>query len=102
MAKVRVSTTVDETLLAAAREAHGGGTDASLVEAALTELLRTHRRAEIDAAYTAAYRDQPVDLPDEWGDLAEWHEAASTARSRDTTRGRPTHDARDLLRPDSR
>ena len=33
---------------------------------------------EIDAAY-AAYETQPLDQPDEWGDLASFHAAATTA-----------------------
>ena len=77
MAKVRVSTTVDADLLARARETHAGRTDASLVEAALKALLRQHRSAEIDAAYRRAYRDAPVDEPDEWGDLAAFVDAAA-------------------------
>ncbi|WP_226346387.1 antitoxin MazE5 [Agilicoccus flavus] len=80
MPKVRVSTTVDEHLLAEARAAHGGGSDASLLEAALNELLRGHRRAEIDAAYARAYRDHPLDETDAWGDLGAWHESVSAAR----------------------
>lgn len=38
--------------------------------------LSAHRNAEIDAAY-AAYDEHPLDEPDEWGDLASFHEAAS-------------------------
>lgn len=71
--KVRVSTTVDEQLLAAARAAGDHPTDASLLEAALTAYLETHRKAETDAAYTRAYAAHGVDEPDAWGDLASWH-----------------------------
>lgn len=81
MAKIRVSTTVDAELWAAARAAHSGGTDASVLEAALAELLRQHRRAEIDAAYAAAYAEHPLSEPDAWGDLESWHEAAAAGRS---------------------
>lgn len=77
MAKMRVSTTVDADLLARARKVHGGRTDASMVEAALEALLAQHRSAEIDAAYRRAYRDAPVDEPDEWGDLAAFLDAAA-------------------------
>ena len=37
---------------------------------------RPHRSAEIDSAY-AAYDEHPLDEPDEWGDLASFHEAAA-------------------------
>lgn len=84
MPRVRISTTVDGELLMRARAAHGGDTDASLIEAALTELLNRHRRAEVDAAYAAAYRDHPLDPRDDWGDLGSWHQAVAEARG--TTR----------------
>lgn len=70
MPRVRLSTTVDPDLLARARALAPGGTDASLVEAALRALLEDHRRGAVDEAYAAAYRDHPVDEPDAWGDLA--------------------------------
>ena len=61
MAKVRVSTTVDAALLDRAREVHGTGTDASLLEAALTALVDARRRAEVDAAYERGYsRELPA------------------------------------------
>lgn len=78
MARVRVSTTVDEGLLADARRACAGVTDAALLDAALEALLARHRAAEIDASY-AAYDDHPLDEPDEWGDLASWSAAAGSA-----------------------
>ena len=78
MAKVRVSTTVDEDLLARARRAHGPATDASLLEAALSALLDTRRRAEVDAAYDRAYLALPADQPDAWGDLASWRESVAS------------------------
>ena len=77
MAKVRVSTTVDADLLARARALSTGTTDASLLEAALTALLREHREAEIDRDYLQAYRDQPVETRDEWGDLTSFLDAAA-------------------------
>lgn len=76
MAKVRVSTTVDDELLRRARAAHGAQTDASLLEAALEALLREHRSAEIDAEYAAAYERHPVGEPDAWGDLSTFLDAA--------------------------
>ena len=75
MARTRISTTVDPDLLADARSAHGGGTDASLMEAALRSFLDQHRRAEIDADYARGYAEQPLDQPDEWGDLASFGDA---------------------------
>lgn len=73
MARVRVSTTVDESLLRDARQAHGAGTDASLLEAALTAYLQSQRAMAVDEAYAAAYDLQPLATPDAWGDLASWH-----------------------------
>jgi antitoxin MazE5 len=75
MARVRVSTTVDEGLLAQARALHAGETDAALLDDALQALLASHRAAELDAAY-AAYDEHPLDEPDEWGDLASFRRAA--------------------------
>ncbi|MEX1279465.1 MAG: DUF2191 domain-containing protein [Acidimicrobiia bacterium] len=77
MPRTRISTTVDADLLAAARRACAGDTDAQLVDEALTALLDQYRAAEIDAAYAVAYSAHPVDEPDEWGDLASFREAAS-------------------------
>ena len=53
------------------------GTDAAMVDAALRSLLARHRSAEVDAAY-AAYDEHPLDEPDEWGDLASFHDAAAS------------------------
>lgn len=78
MSRTRVSTTVDGDLLRAARTARAGVSDATLIEEALRALLAAHRRTEIDSAYSA-YDAQPVDEPDEWGDLASFREAASTS-----------------------
>lgn len=78
MARIRLSTTVDAALLNAARSTHSGTTDATLVDDALRALLAMRRAAEIDAAYTA-YDSQPVDQPDEWGDLASWRAAAGNS-----------------------
>jgi hypothetical protein len=78
MARVRVSTTVDENLLGRARRARSEFTDAALLDAALTALLARDRAAELDAAY-AAYDNVPLDAPDEWGDLATFREAAAAS-----------------------
>jgi hypothetical protein len=74
MPRVRVSTTVDEELLTAARRVRSGSTDAVLLDEALRTLLASHRAAEADRAY-AVYDEHPLDEPDEWGDLASFRAA---------------------------
>jgi hypothetical protein len=76
MARVRVSTTVDEELLSSVRRARAGITDAALLDEALAALLARHRAGEVDASYTV-YDDHPLDEPDEWGDLASFRAAAA-------------------------
>ncbi|HEY7731031.1 MAG TPA: hypothetical protein VH950_09035 [Gaiellaceae bacterium] len=76
MARRRISTTVDERLLAEARRARAGLNDAALLDEALSALLARRRAAEIDAAY-AVYGDHPLDEADEWGDLASFRDAAA-------------------------
>lgn len=78
MARTRVSTTVDADLLAEARRACSGVTDAALLDEALGALLARRRAAEVDASY-AAYDEHPLDEPDEWGDLASFREAAAAS-----------------------
>jgi hypothetical protein len=73
-----VSTTVDEDLLADARSLRAGVSDSALLDEALASLLARHRAAEIDASY-AAYDEQPIDTPDEWGDLASFRSAAAAS-----------------------
>jgi hypothetical protein len=75
MARVRVSTTVDEDLLASARNIRSDLSDSALLDQALSALVSGHRAAEIDAAY-AVYDEIPIDQPDEWGDLASFLDAA--------------------------
>lgn len=77
MSRIRLSTTVDGTLLDAARQLRAGRTDAALVDEALAALLSRHRAAGIDAAYALAYDEHPLDEPDEWGDLASFRAAAA-------------------------
>lgn len=77
MAKVRISTTVDANLLDRARQSHGPGTDASLLEAALKALVREHRSADVDRAYADAYREKPADVADDWGSLTGFLDAAA-------------------------
>ncbi|MGH9071539.1 MAG: type II toxin-antitoxin system VapB family antitoxin [Acidimicrobiales bacterium] len=76
MPRVRVSTTVDQRLLASARSVSAASNDAALLDEALGALVARHRRGEIDAAYVA-YDTTPLDQQDEWGDLASFHEAAA-------------------------
>ena len=78
MARTRLSTTVDAQLLADARSARSGVSDAVLVDEALAALLARHRAAEVDASY-AAYDEHPLDEPDEWGDLASFRKAAAAS-----------------------
>jgi hypothetical protein len=75
MARTRISTTVDDSLLTAARDARKGLNDAALVDEALHALLARHRAAAVDAAY-AVYDEHPLDEPDEWGDLDSFREEA--------------------------
>ncbi len=76
MARSRVSTTVDETLLAEARTANPQHNDAALFDAALAALLSRSRAAAIDHGYNA-YDAHPLDEPDDWGDLDSFRSAAA-------------------------
>jgi hypothetical protein len=78
MARVRISTTVDAQLLAAARESQSGATDSALIDEALAALLARKRAVEIDEAY-AAYDRLPLAARDEWGDLASFRAAAGSS-----------------------
>jgi hypothetical protein len=75
MPRVRVSTTVDEQLLATARRTRSGLADSALIDEALVALLARNRAVEVDTAYTA-YDRVPLDADDEWGDLASFRTAA--------------------------
>ena len=75
MARVRISTTVDEALLTSARALRSPLPDSALIDEALAALVARHRAVEIDAAY-AAYDESPLDAADEWGDLASFRAAA--------------------------
>lgn len=78
MNRIRLSTTVDASLLENARQVRSGTTDAALVDEALAALLARYRCAEVDASY-AVYDKHPLDEPDEWGDLASFRRAASAS-----------------------
>jgi hypothetical protein len=76
MPRIRVSTTVDDQLLASARRLQPRLPDSLLLDQALSALLALYREAEVDAAYDV-YDRLPLDAPDEWGDLASSRSAAS-------------------------
>lgn len=76
MARVRISTTVDQQLLDQARAVKAGAPDSVLVDDALAAFLARHRAAEVNAAY-ASYDDHPLDEGDEWGDLASFRATAA-------------------------
>ena len=76
MARIRVSTTVDESMLTEALRIRGDVTDSVLLDEALRALLASHRAGEVDASY-AAYDAHPIDERDEWGDLASFRAAAA-------------------------
>lgn len=78
MPRIRLSTTVDASLLEEARKVRSGRTDAALVDEALAALVARHRAAEVDASY-AAYDLHPLDEPDEWGDLASFRRAVAAS-----------------------
>ena len=78
MARIRVSTTVDESLIEHARRLRSELNDAALLDEALGALVALHRAAEIDAGYVA-YDDHPLNESDEWGDLASFREAAASS-----------------------
>ena len=78
MARVRIETTVDEQLLATARQTRPGMNDSALIDEALGALLARNRAGEIDAAY-AAYDRLPLEASDEWGDLASFRAAAGSS-----------------------
>jgi hypothetical protein len=78
MPRVRISTTVDEHLLATARQTRSGVNDSTLIDEALAALLARNRAGEIDAAYSA-YDRLPLEASDEWGDLASFRAAAGSS-----------------------
>lgn len=78
MVRIRVSTTVDGSLLENARNLRSELNDAALLDQALKAFVSQHRAAEIDAGY-GVYDEHPIDEPDEWGDLASFREAAASS-----------------------
>lgn len=77
MARIRVSTTVDQSLLDNARRLRSDLNDAALLDEALGALVARHRAAEIDDGYPA-YDDHPLDEADDWADLSSFREAAAS------------------------
>ena len=65
---------MDNDLLDRARCLEEWPNDAAMMDAALDALVGRYQEVEIDAAYEA-YDRHPLDEPDEWGDLASFHEA---------------------------
>jgi len=78
MPRTRISTTVDDALLAEVRALRAGVNDAALLDEALGALRARYREAEIDAAYRR-YDDHPLDEADEWGSLLAFREAAGAS-----------------------
>ena len=85
MSRVRISTTVDEATLTAARGL-GLGNDAAVIDAGLAALVAAHRRAEIDRSYEA-YDRIPLNTPDEWGDLESFMQSVDRANQADRSHG---------------
>jgi hypothetical protein len=78
MARVRISTTVDQELLQNARRMRSELADSALMDEALGALLARHREVELDASYSA-YDEHPVDEVDDWGDLESFRKAAGAS-----------------------
>ena len=78
MSRIRISTTVSDDLLSQARTALPDLNVASLMDRALAALCAEHRAAEIDRSYQV-FDNVPLDTEDEWGNLAEFLEAAGSA-----------------------
>jgi hypothetical protein len=78
MARVRVSTTVDEKLIEHARQLRSELNDAALLDEALGALVGQYRAAEIDSQYRV-YDHLPLGEPDQWGDLASFRERAAAS-----------------------
>ena len=75
MPRVRISTTVSDTLLDQARSTDPALSDAALLDRALSALCAKHRAAEVDRPYRV-FDEVPLETEDEWGNLAEFLEAA--------------------------
>ena len=78
IARVRISTTVDDRLLATARRMRSGLPDSALIDEALVALVARNSAVDVDVAY-AAYDRVALDADDEWGDLASFRRAAGAS-----------------------
>jgi hypothetical protein len=76
--RAKVSVTADARRLSTAFELRVGVNDAGFTDEALGARLACQRTGEIDAA-DAPYDAQPLDAPDEWGDLRSLHSAAASS-----------------------
>ncbi len=76
MSRIRISTTVDECLLEQARSTSSWQSAAEMVDAAMQSLVAAHQETQIDDAYQA-YEECPVDAPDAWGRLSDFHRDVS-------------------------
>lgn len=72
-----MSTTVDEELLATARNLRAWRNDAALLDAGLRALVASHRTAQIDEAYRV-YDERPLSEADDWGDLDSFRAGAAS------------------------
>ena len=75
MPRIRISTTVSDTLLDEARSTLPDLNDAALLDCALSALCSEHRAAEVDRSYRV-FDEVPLDTEDGWGNLADFLEAA--------------------------
>ena len=74
MPRVRISTTVNDTLLDQARSTLPDLNDAALLDRALSALCAEHCAAEVDRSYRV-FDETPLDTEDGWGNLADFLEA---------------------------
>ncbi|WP_125567226.1 hypothetical protein [Nocardioides baekrokdamisoli] len=79
MTRLRISTTVDEDLLIRARACCNGAKDSTVMERALVALLAEHRAAEIDRRIDVSYAAVEYAVPDAWGSLPGFLDAAGKA-----------------------
>lgn len=66
---------MSDTLLDKARSTEPDLNDAALLDRALSALCAQNRAAEVDRSYRV-FDELPLDTEDEWGNLAEFLEAA--------------------------
>ena len=64
-----------------ARAEADGVSRSRVVRDAVAAYLEHEAGARIASRYEEAYRLQPLDTPDEWGDVAGWHRGLERARA---------------------